>query len=120
MADGIVNRSQYLVERLGADEAESLDLNFAYHRNPPYLGNSAPNIGRPLFDCSLVASSWFPVPDQKAVLDVKNVSCNPVHCLKTRKSTVDNYNLSVGNDCARFVIESRWESFDQIEQPIAV
>jgi hypothetical protein len=37
MADGIVNSSQYLVERSGGGQAESLDLNFAYHRNPPFL-----------------------------------------------------------------------------------
>src|ERR1700751_891583 len=36
MADGIVNRSQYFVERSGGGQAKSLNLNSAYHRNPPF------------------------------------------------------------------------------------
>src|SRR4030095_14288729 len=48
-----------LIKLLGEAEGEPLNIDFPYHLNSLFLGNSLPNMGSPLFDCSFVASSWI-------------------------------------------------------------
>ncbi len=56
---------------------------------------------------------------KNAVLSSKNVGCNPVRWLKTRKSSVDNHELSIRHDRPGLVFEGRREALDEIEQSFA-
>jgi hypothetical protein len=59
----------------------------------------------------------IPVLDQEAVVDTKNVRCNPVHGLaEARKSPMYDHEVFLGHNRARFVFQRRRQALDQIRQ----
>jgi hypothetical protein len=57
-------------------------------------------MGRPLFDSAFgsFVLDYVPVLKKNAILNAKNVGCNPIRQLKPRKSSVDNHELPLRND----------------------
>jgi hypothetical protein len=57
------------------------------------------------------------VLDHNSVLDVKDVSCNPIHRLAaTRKLSVYDYEISICHNCSWFILECWRGALDEIEE----
>ena len=80
-----------------------------------------PNIGNPLFDSSLVASSCRTSQcSASTVGDAKNIRSDPIHRLaEARESPVNDHEISLRHDRSRFVLQRWRDALDQIEQSIA-
>src|SRR5258705_6135956 len=79
-------------------------------------------MGFPLLDfrtCCFVLND-IPVLNQKAVLDAKNVRCNPIRRLAMpRKPSVDDDELVLSDNRVVFILQRRRDALDKIEQAVA-
>ena len=91
-------------------------------RSPVHGGKRvAETSGRPLLDCSCVASSWmtFQCSIEDPVLDPEDVCRNPVHGRpETGEATMHYHEVAVSYDHALFVFQRRRHALDQVEQPL--
>src|SRR5437867_5560167 len=57
--------------------------------------------------------------DKNAILDAKDVRCNPVHGLaEARKSPVHNHKIFFRHNRSRFVLQRWWDALYEIEQTL--
>jgi hypothetical protein len=62
----------------------------------------------------------IPVLDQHPVFDTKDVDYNPIHRLATaRIASVDHYEITICNNCSRFVLERWWYALYEFEKTFA-
>src|SRR5258708_574068 len=54
------------------------------------------------------------------IFDSKNVRCDPAHGqAEVRKSSMHDYEISIGHDRSRLVLERWRKALDEFEQPLA-
>src|SRR5260370_35270103 len=59
----------------------------------------------------------IPMFDQKAVLDTNNCCGNPIHrSTEVAKSSVNDHEVTLGDDRSRFVPQRGWKALDEIEE----
>src|ERR1700693_2816156 len=87
-----------------------------------HCGNLSPNMGKPLFDCSCsgLVLNHVPVLDEQPVLETNNIGGDPVHRrAKARETSMDNHEISPGEDDPWLILQLGWIAFDEIEQALS-